>query len=386
MTQTILCGTLFDGKHDEPQKRVWLTISNGLIEAISNHEPAERGQFLDLSRYTVLPGFIDCHDHVCLDPGDEIAQAQEPLGWLAVRGAARVKAIIEAGVTTLRNAGEHERLDLSLKRAIDAGMIPGPRLVTSGIWICRTGGHGWIDEIEADGPWEIRKAIRNEVKNGAEWIKIMVSGGISTPNSDAFMSDFTKEEIFAAVDEAHRLRKKLAAHAHGGSGVDSLIEAGVDSIEHGFYLTESQLQEMSKKGIYLCSTYGIINAIINEPTSPEYSREGCIKVEKTIFHMLTEAIKANVPIVVGTDGNHGKMAVELDALIKSGFSHSRAIRALTSEAAKLLGIEDQIGSIKKGLKADLVAIVGDPLKNIYVLENVKLVMKSGNCAFKNITM
>ncbi|OGO11148.1 MAG: hypothetical protein A2030_08940 [Chloroflexi bacterium RBG_19FT_COMBO_50_10] len=386
MSQTLLCGTLIDGERDEPYHGVWLTIANGLIVSISDREPIERNEFLDLNRYTVLPGFIDCHDHVCLDPGDEIAQAQEPLGWLAVRGAARARTIVEAGVTTLRNAGEHERLDLSLKRAIETGMIPGPRLLTAGIWICRTGGHGWVDEIEADGPWEIRKAIRNEVKYGADWIKIMVTGGISTPNSDARMSDFTEEEIFAAVDEAHRLGKKIAAHAHGGAGVNSLIEAGVDSIEHGFYLTESQLHEMAKRGIYLCSTYGIIDAIINEPTSPDYSREGCIRVEKTIFQMLTKAIQENVLIVVGTDGNHGKMAVELDALIKSGYSHSQAIKALTSEAAEFLGMNEQIGSIKKGLKADLVAIDGDPLGDIYAIENIKLVMKNGNIIFQDISM
>jgi imidazolonepropionase-like amidohydrolase len=134
MSQKIWCGTLFDGERDEPFRGVWLTIADGSIESISDIEPAERGEFLDLSRYTVLPGFIDCHDHVCLDPGDEIAQAQESLAWLAVRGAARVRTIVEAGVTTLRNAGEHERLDLSLKRAIDACMIPGPRLLTSGGW------------------------------------------------------------------------------------------------------------------------------------------------------------------------------------------------------------------------------------------------------------
>ena len=386
MSQTLLCGTLIDGERDEPYHGVWLTIANGLIVSISDREPIERNEFLDLNRYTVLPGFIDCHDHVCLDPGDEIAQAQEPQGWLAVRGAARARTIVEAGVTTLRNAGEHERLDLSLKRAIETGMIPGPRLLTAGIWICRTGGHGWVDEIEADGPWEIRKAIRNEVKYGADWIKIMVTGGISTPNSDARMSDFTEEEIFAAVDEAHRLGKKIAAHAHGGAGVNSLIEAGVDSIEHGFYLTESQLHEMAKRGIYLCSTYGIIDAIINEPTSPDYSREGCIRVEKTIFQMLTKAIQENVLIVVGTDGNHGKMAVELDALIKSGYSHSQAIKALTSEAAEFLGMNEQIGSIKKGLKADLVAIDGDPLGDIYAIENIKLVMKNGNIIFQDISM
>src|SRR4030067_1149124 len=377
MSQTIFCGTLIDGERDEPYHGVWLTITDGLIESISHTQPADGGEFLDLSRFTILPGFIDCHDHVCLDPGNEIAQAQEPLGWLAVRGAARVRTIVESGVTTLRNDGEHERLDLSLKRAINTGMIPGPRLLTAGIWICRTGGSGWWDEKEVDGPWEIRKAIREEVKVGVDWIKIMVTGDFTTPNSDTTTSDFTEEEIFTAVEEAHRWGKKISAHAHGGPGSDSLIEAGVDSIEHGFYLTESQLRETAKKGIYLCSTYGIIGALLNEPQSPDYSLDGCEKYTKVIDLMLTKAIRENVPIVVGTDGNHGKMAVELGALIKSGYSHSQAIKALTSEAAKLLGMKDQVGSIKEGLIADLVVIDGDPLKDIYAIENIMLVMKDG---------
>jgi len=188
------------------------------------------------------------------------------------------------------------------------------------------------------------------------------------------------------VDEAHRLGKKIAAHAHGGPGVDHLIEAGVDSIEHGFYLTGSQLHEMAKKGIYLCSTYGIIAAIINEPTSPDYSREGCIKVGEIIHQMLAKAIQENVPIVVGTDGNHGKMAIELEALIKSGYSHSQAIKALTSVAAGILGMKDQIGCLKKGLKADLAVIDGDPLKDIYAIENIKIVIKDGKIIFRNISI
>jgi len=386
MSQTIFCGTLFDGEHDEPLNKVWLTITNGLITSINNTQPTVGGEFLDLSRYTVLPGFIDCHDHVCLDPGNEIAQAQESLAWLAIRGAARVRTIVESGVTTLRNDGEHERLDLSLKRAINADMIPGPRLLTAGIWICRTGGSGWWDEKEVDGPWEIRKAIREEVKNGADWIKIMVTGDFTTPNSNPIMCDFTKEEIFVAVEEAHRLGKKISAHAHGGLGADYLIEAGVDSIEHGFYLTETQMREMTKKGIYLCSTYGIVGAILNEPQSPDYSLEGCEKYTQIIDLMLSKAIHENVRIVVGTDGNHGKMAIELDALIQSGYSHSQAIKALTSEAAKLLGLKDQIGSIREGLKADLVVVDGNPLKDIYAIENVRLVIKDGKYMFQNLPL
>lgn len=377
MPKILFCGSLYDGIHNEPIKNSWITINNGAIESVQTSQPAVPGEILDLSKFTVLPGFIDSHDHVCLDPGDEIAQANEPLAWLAIRGAARVKKIIEAGVTTVRNAGEHERIDLSLKRAINAGLIPGPYLVTAGVWICRTGGHGWIDEREADGEWELRKAIREQVKFGTDWIKIMVTGGLSTPNSDPMMSDYTREEIFSAVDEAHRLGKKIAAHAHGGRGVDFLIEAGVDSIEHGFYLTKEQLKEMAKKRIYLCSTYGIIKAIIDEPSSPEYSRQGCIKVQANIFDVLTNAIQENVPVVVGTDGNHGKLAVELEALIKSGYNASQALKSITSQAANLLGMTDQIGSIEAGYKADLVAIEGDPFNDIYAIENIKMVIREG---------
>ncbi len=386
MLQNILCGTVIDGENEETIKGAWLTIENGFIKSIRERKPARAGTFLDLSRFTILPGFIDCHDHVCLDPGDEIAQAQESSAWLAVRGAARVRSIVAAGVTTLRNAGEHERLDQVLKRAIDDGTIPGPRLLTAGLWICRTGGSGWWDEKEVDGPWEIRKAIRDEIKHGADWIKIMVTGDYTTPNSDAMISDFTREEIFAAVEEAHRLGKKIAAHAHGGEGADSLIEADVDSIEHGFYLTRAQLHAMAKKGITLCSTYGIIAAIIKEPTSPDYSRNGCLRYITNIPVVLSNAIQEGVPIVVGTDGNHGKMAIELDTLIRSGYSHFQALKALTSVAAGLLGLQDQVGTLKEGLKADLVAISGDPLKDIHAIENIKLVMRAGKIIYQDLPL
>lgn len=384
MLQNILCGTLIDGEHDDPIKGVWLSIEDGYIKSISHAKPGRTDSFLDLSRFTVLPGFIDCHEHICLDPGDEIAQAQESPAWLAVRGAARARTIIEAGVTTLRNAGEHERLDLVIKRAIDIGLIPGPRLFTAGMWICRTGGSGWWDEKEVDGPWEIRRAVREEIKNGADWIKIMVTGDYTTPNSDATISDFTREEIFAAVGEAHRLGKKIAAHAHGGEGADSLIEAGVDSIEHGFFLTRSQLQKMAQGGITLCSTFGIIDAIIKEPTSPDYSRNGCLRYISNIPLVLKNAIQENVNIVVGTDGNHGKMAIEPDTLISSGYTHMQALKALTSSAAGLLEMENQIGAIKTGLNADLAVIEGDPLKDIYAIEHIKMVLKGGKVIFQNI--
>ncbi|MGZ6346546.1 MAG: amidohydrolase family protein, partial [Anaerolineales bacterium] len=193
-----------------------------------------------------------------------------------------------------------------------------------------------------------------------------------------------REEIFAAVEEAHRLGKKIAAHAHGGEGADSLIEAGVDSIEHGFYLTRPQLHAMAKKGITLCSTYGIIDAIIKEPTSPDYSRNGCLRYITNIPVVLSNAIQEGVPIVVGTDGNHGKMAIELEPLIRSGYSHTQALKALTSVAASLLGLQDQIGAIKKGLKADLVAISGDPLKDIDAIENIKLVMRDGKIIYQDL--
>jgi len=384
MAQTIFCGKLIDGEHDEPFTGKWLTIEDGKIKSISDSQPSNGGEFLDLGKYTILPGFIDCHDHICLEPGNEVTQSKEPVAWLAIRGAARARLVIESGVTTVRNAGEHERMDVSLKRAINEGMVPGPRLITAGLWITRTGGHGWYDEIEADGPWAIRKAIREEVKLGADWIKIMATGDFTTLNSDPLMSEYTKEEMFTAVEEAHRLGKKIVAHAHGGAGVDYLIEAGVDSIEHGFYLTEAQMRAMAKKGIYLTSTYGIVDAILKEPDSPDYYIDGCDKYTQVIDTMLTKAIRENVPIVVGTDANHGKMAIELDALIRGGYSHSQAIKALTSEAANLLGMKDQIGSIKEGLIADLVAIDGDPLTDIYAIENVKLVFKDGKQIFSRI--
>jgi len=376
MPKSIRCKTLIDGQNDSPIRDVWITIDEESILSVGTQKPEDTEIAFDLGDFTVLPGYIDCHDHLSLDPGDEIAQAQEPIPWLALRGAARGRQIIEAGITTLRSAGEHARLDVDWKRVFDSGMLPGPRLIRSGVWICRTGGHGWWDSIEADGPWEIRKAVREEVKHNADWIKIMITGGMSTPNSDPNMSDYMEEEVIAAVDEAHRLGRKIATHAHGGIGCDYAIDAGIDSIEHGAYLTRDQLRKMAEKGTFLVVTYGIADHAAYAPGHPEWSQTKTRKAMDSLNAMIAAAIEEGVSIAVGADGLHGQPAIEAAALVKNGYSEFQAIKALTAEGARLLG-RDDLGKVIPGAAADLVAVDGDPLADISALANVKLVIKAG---------
>jgi imidazolonepropionase-like amidohydrolase len=189
-----------------------------------------------------------------LDLGDEHAQALEHDFRNVLRGVRNARRVLSAGITTLRSVGEKKHLEAHLRDAISEGWIPGPRMVICGQFIMRTGGHCWYLGVEADGPDGLRQAVREQIKNGADFIKLMVTGGSSTPGSIPTQSDYTDEEIQAAIEEAHRLGRPVAAHIGGGSGAKAAIEAGIDSIEHGVYLTDEDLSKMADKGIVLCAT------------------------------------------------------------------------------------------------------------------------------------
>lgn len=382
MSNVIRCETLIDGVSDSPMRDAWVVVEAGTITEVASSQPDGVDVLFDLKGLTVLPGYIDCHDHLSLDVGDEVAQAQESTAWIALRGAAYAKEILEAGITTLRSASEHDRLDLIWKRVFDDGFLPGPRIVGAGNCICRTGGHGWYDGVEADGPWAIRKAVREEVKHNVDFIKVMITGGFATPNSDPRMAEYTREEIAAIVDEAHRLGRKIAVHAYGGPAIDDAIEAGIDSIEHGVYLTPEQLQKMAEKDIFLVISYSILCAI-DAPDVPDFFQVKARTARKNLDSVIATAIQYGVPLAVGGDCNHAQPALELQGLIKNGYTEMQAIKALTSEAARLLGREE-LGKIRRGAKADLVAVAGDPLSNIEDISNVRLVLKGGEVMYNRL--
>lgn len=393
MDKVIYAGRLIGISDNFVCDNMVLCLEEGTISEIQPRDqvsPAKGIEVLDWRDYTVMPGLIDCHDHLGIDLGyDEVKVLHEPEAMNVLRAVRNSKTLIKAGVTTVRTMGEKNFIDISLKKAIQARWIVGPRLVNSGQSIARTGGNVWFFGIEADGVDGVRAAIRKQVKAGADVIKIMLTGGALGESSDPTTSEYSDEEIIAAIEEAHRCNRKIAAHALGGSAARIAIEHGVDSIEHGVYLTEDELKLMAEKGIYLVVNIGVYAAMIAEsklPDAPEYMRSKCAVLEKQYPKTIALAKKHGVRVAFGGDTYHADPKSELEGLIQAGFSHEEALKAGTIWAAELLGMDDQIGSIEIGKFADLIAIVGDPMKDIGDIEKVVAVMKGGCIQYVNKKM
>jgi imidazolonepropionase-like amidohydrolase len=270
-----------------------------------------------------------------------------------------------------------------LKRAIEEGLIPGPRVLNSGRLIVRTGGHAWFIGHQADGPDALRAAVRAEVLAGSDLIKIMVTGGVSTRGSDVLAPEFTDEETEALIDEAHRRGRKVAAHAHGGPGVASAVRAGVDSIEHGVFLTAEDIQLMVEHGTYLVITAGVFDEIIHGENVPAFMKEKVKDAQDGFLKMLADTKGTGLKIAVGTDENHGKLWYEMQTLNKVGYTPMEALLAGTKNAAELCGLADRLGTVEVDKVADLIAVQGDPLADLACLQKVHLVMKAGKVEFVN---
>ncbi len=374
------CGRIIDGTGSAPIINAVVLIKDGSIAKLGKRDNiAVDGtiQTINLESYTVLPGLIDSHDHLGTDLGDEEAQSREADVYTALRGVKNAREILRKGITTLRDMGEKNFIDIHLKRAIEEGIISGPRLLVSGRFITRTGGHVWFEGREADGPYEVRKAVREQVKVGADLIKIMISGGISTEGSSPISTDYTREEIEVAVEEAHRSGRKIAAHIHGGEGAEWAIEAGIDSIEHGIYLKEKDLALMAIKGVFLVVTTGVIRAGATDPKVPVFFREKCNEARSVYADTIRRAREIGVKVVVGCDELHGQLANEMTELVNIGFTPIEAIQSATKFAAELCGLERQIGTLEEGKWADCIAVAGNPIEDMTSIDRVKFVAKRG---------
>ncbi|MFD5123598.1 amidohydrolase family protein [Streptomyces sp. NPDC058385] len=378
----IRCGTLIDGTGADPRSDVEIEVVDDMIHEIlpAGSSNLPDASVVDLSDLTVLPGLFDCHEHLGLDFGtDEYEQAMEPIEYYAAKSAINAERILRAGITTVRTAGDKGNTGTVIKRAINDGIIAGPRLMTARRLVARTGGHGWFIGREADGPYGFRAAIRDEVRLGADVIKIMVSGGAATEGSDVLAADMTDEEIVAAIDEAHRLGRRVMAHGHGGPGVRTAVQAGVDSIEHGLLLTKDDLTLMAEHGTALVSTavYGmrVVSGTVN--TIPQHVID---KLQPTVMDALeTLRFAATLPlnVAVGSDTLHGAVWEEMDVLTRYGFSPMAALQAGTINGAKICGLDSRLGTIEATKIADIIAVEGDPLQNFSTLAHVPFVMRDG---------
>jgi imidazolonepropionase-like amidohydrolase len=332
---------------------------------------------LDLSEYFLFPGFVDAHNHLCFDIGDEVNQIAEPLGYQSLVAAKNARKAISSGVTLLRDAGEKEFVDLSLKRGINAGLILGPRLLVAGPGLMRTGGHMWFMGYEIDGEAEAQKGVRIHLKANVDYIKIFVSGGATSHYTDILTPELSKKEIEAIIGEAHMAGKKVGAHTHGGPAATWAIESGVDAIEHGCFLTEEQLQLMVKHGTFLVSTIGVQRAIRDHEANPEFFKAKAGRAYENHLDVVRRAIDLGIKIAVGNDTNHGCIVEEIEFLVKAGMPVSEAIKAATIGGATLCSLDSITGSIEIGKYADLIAFKADPLKDTSVLKSVEWVLKSG---------
>jgi imidazolonepropionase-like amidohydrolase len=378
--KAIRCGRLWTGLDDQPAPDTAVLVDDrGVISAVEkwNAQLASSHDGLDWSDYVVIPGLIDCHDHLGLDLGDEAEQAREPDAWTAVRAVRNARTILAAGITTLRNAGEKNYIDVLFRDAISQGLMSGPRLLICGRVITRTGGHAYYLAREADGPDDVRRAVREQVRAGADFVKAMITGGIGTKGSDPTESAYTADEIGALVGEAHRLGRTVAAHAYGGAGARDAVAAGLDSLEHGTYLGVDDLKLMSERGTRLVVTYGVMRVGAESDDAPAFMREKLKRALDAYLETVRNAKQANVGIAIGGDCVHGRPELELGALVEAGFTPVEALRAATIEGARLCRLQDRVGTIEPGKCADLVALRQDPLQSVSNITSVQFVMKEG---------
>ena len=351
----------------------------------------QNAQKIPLNGMTLLPGFIDAHIHICIDGSPDpittlLNESQTATTLKAARAAQRT---LTAGVTSIRDMGGRSGIDLELRQAVESGLIPGPRMQVSGRLICMTGGHGWQLGQEANGPDGVRKAAREQVKAGADIVKLMATGGVMTPGVEPGSEQLTEEELRAGVEEAHKAGKKTATHAMGTRGILNALRAGIDSIEHGVYLDEEAVAIMAEKQIPLIPTISALYFIETsgiEAGIPAYAVEKTLRVKPHHLESIRMAREAGFPIAAGTDAGtpfnlHGRNLTEIKLLVDyGGFSPMEAIEAGTRVSARVMGLESELGTIEEGKIADIILVRGNPLDNIDILlkeENIRLVMKGG---------
>jgi len=349
---------------------------------------------IDLSRYTVLPGLIDAHTHLTFAPGDTSYRGLSiSIPREALVGARNARVTLEVGFTTVRNLGASGFADVALRDAINAGDVPGPRILASGPALSITGGHGDINLLApefhtssdgvADGVDAVTAKVRQNIKYGADLIKFMATGGVLSEGDNPALEQYSPEEMRAIVATAHGLGRKVAAHAHGALGIKNAVLAGVDSIEHGSFINEEDIQLMKAHGTYLVPTLYLMDWFMDNYAKLGLT-EGVIAKAKVVMPAAREnvarAFQEGVKVAFGTDAAvypHGLNAHEFAVMVELGMTPLASIQAATINAADLLGWADRVGSLDPGHYADVVAVEGDPLQDVTVLENVKFVMKGG---------
>ena len=383
--------TLIDGTGAAPVSGRAVVVRDGRIHAVVAERDAPSGKTLRLDGLTLLPGLINCHVHLCFggeaDPGT--AMVKEAFAATVIKATMRARQTVEAGVTTVRDLGGRDYAELSVRDAVRSGTIPGPRVLCAGKGICITGGHGWqLIGREADGPDEVRKAVREQLRAGADVIKIFATGGVMTPGVDPNSAQLTLDEVAAAIEEARKAGRRTAAHAQGSDGIANCLQGGITTIEHGIFLTEALCRRMARDGVALVPTLIAPHAIVEGGVAagiPEFAVRKSLAVRERHSESFQMALRLGVPIAAGTDAGtplnpHGSLVPELELMVKGGLAPLAAIVSATATAARVLGLEAETGRIAPGLAADLLAVAGNPAERIQALDDVRLVLAAGRIA------
>ena len=383
---------VIDGRGDCLSRGFVVVENDRIVKVGKGSGPAKKNahEVIDLEGRTLLPGIIDCHVHLCLDgsadPMRSLQSDSEPV--MTLKTARNAQLTLLAGVTTVRDMGARNGVTLPIRDAVADGIVPGPRILSSGRCICMTGGHGWPFGREADGEDEVRKAVREQIKAGVDVIKLMATGGVMTPGVDPGAAQFTYEELKAGVEEAHKAGRRTASHAQGNQGVKNALRAGIDSIEHGVFLDDEAVQLFLARKTALIPTISAPFHILEKGIKggvPAYAVEKTKKVSKTHIESAKKAYREGVTIAMGTDAGtpfngHGENLKELELLVGIGLSPMEALLSATGTASETLGLGSQIGTIEQGKLADLIVVEGDPTQDVTLLqkkENLVIVMKDG---------
>ena len=387
--------TLIDGSGAPALRDRAVVVDERRIAAIVPDRGPHDEVVLDLGGLTLLPGLINCHVHLCLsgeaDPSRTLTD--ETYAATVVSAVVRARRTVEAGVTTVRDLGGREYAELAVRDAVRAGVIPGPRVLCAGRAICITGGHGWrLLGRQADGADDLRRAVREQLRAGADVIKLVATGGVMTPGVDPRAAQLTLDELRAGVDEAHRARRRAAAHAMAEEGIAWCLDAGIDTIEHGVFLTEALATRMATQGTALVPTLVAPHAIVEGGLAagiPEFAVKKSLALRERHLEAFRLALRAGVAIAAGTDAGtplnlHGSIVPELALMVGGGMDPLDALRSATSAAARVLGIETETGSVAPGLAADLIAVEGDPASDVKALDAVRLVIADGRTVLNRL--
>jgi imidazolonepropionase-like amidohydrolase len=392
---------LFDGKSDQVVSPGVVVVREGkIVAAGATAAVPSDAEVIDLGNATLMPGLMDAHTHLSQERSadwkqDELDNFKKPIPEVAIEATVYAKRTLEAGFTTVRDLGSSDLVDIGLRNAIEKGVVPGPRMLVAVKAISARGGHcdptaGYrpgvmkepgIEDGVADGPDQIRAAVRWNAKQGADVIKVCASGGVLSLADKVDSPQLTQAELDALVSEAHALGRKTAAHAHGAEAAKRAVRAGIDSIEHGSFLDDEALDLMAKKGTYLVYTPVLcLVAGLEKSGAPANVVAKAKAATAAMGATFKRALAKNVKIAFGSDAAvcpHASQVAQFAHMVGLGMKPLAAVRTATSVDAKLLGVDDKLGTLEPGKLADVVAVPGDPSKDITVMEKVSFVMKAG---------